>query len=494
MTGDIVHLARRDMDDTPDERAAAAAPLPGARMAVPIGLMSIATWATDIAAIAGASLLLDTIGLTNQIDRILPIAAICYTGIAQVTGAYDFESLLYFKRAWPKVANAWLSTVLAIVALALALNPVVERSLLVMSLWFVAGATAVAVARTLLIPAVRALKRAGAFDGRTAIIGTGVQGVDLADYVAHNDDLALSLVGFFGDIPLSAEEAAALPLPYFGGIAELVAAIRAGAIDKVFLALPWSDEERLRAIVVALANTPVEIRLSPDKAGFAYARRPITSMAGLSVITLLEQPLSGMQRLQKRIEDVVLALAALLLLTPVMAIVALAIKLTSPGPVLFRQPREGFNCQSFDILKFRTMHYHLSPPSAEVVQAQRRDPRVTRVGALLRRTSIDELPQLFNVLLGHMSLVGPRPHAPSTRAGGKLFADVAATYAARHKVKPGLTGWAQVCGWRGETTTEHQLVRRLEHDMYYVDHWSIWFDLYILARTGATVLLQRSAY
>lgn len=475
--------------------AASTLSLPGRRLTLPIGVMSIVTWLVDIGAIAVASELLSTLDSAPRVDRILPIAAVCYTGIAHVTGAYDFESLLYFKRSWPKVANAWLVTVLAIVALALALNPAADAPLLGMFSWFVAGAVAVAIARAALIPAVRGLKRVGAFNGRTAIVGTGPQGVDLVDYIRCSDDLTLSLVGFFGDTPLPADEAAALPLPYFGGIPDLVAAVRSGAIDKVFLALPWSDEARMRAIVLELAATPVEIRLSPDKAGFAYARRPITSLAGLSVITLLEHPLTGMQRLQKSVEDFILALSALIVLAPVMALAALAIRLTSPGPVLFRQPREGFNCRSFDILKFRTMHYHMSAPtSGDLVQAQRRDPRVTRIGALLRRTSIDELPQLFNVLQGHMSLVGPRPHAASTRAGGKLFADVAATYAARHKVKPGLTGWAQVCGWRGETTTEEQLVRRLEHDMYYVEHWSIWFDLYILVRTGATVLLQRTAY
>ena len=179
--------------------------------------------------------------------------------------------------------------------------------------------------------------------------------------------------------------------------------------------------------------------------------------------------------------------------SPIMALAALAVRLDSPGPILFRQPREGFNNRSFHCFKFRTM-YDERLEYRNITQASRDDPRITRVGRFLRRTSIDELPQLFNVLMGDMSLVGPRPHAASTRAGGRLFSDVVQSYAARHKVKPGITGWAQVCGWRGETDTEEKLIKRFEHDLYYIENWSIWLDLYILVRTVGAVLLPRNAF
>lgn len=467
--------------------------------AVPIATIAIAVWLGDAAAIMAAGSVVALIDAGDRIGHLLPVITVCCTGIARVSGAYDVDSLLFFKRAWPRIANAWLGAVVGIAALVHALAMPAALPIGALALWFAAGLITLSTARIGMVRVVRRLKCAGAFDGRTAIVGTGAQAIELADYIARTDDLAVSLIGFFGDHPPCADATGALtpvdglPLPYLGDLSALVVAIRAGGIDTVFVALPWSDQLRLQMVVDRLSSTPVEIRLAPEHAGFAYARHRVSSLGGLSIITMLEHPLTGMQQALKAIEDRVLAGVALILLAPLMLATALAIRLTSPGPVLFRQSREGFNCRPFEILKFRTMRVDAAPP-AQLVQAMRCDPRVTPVGAVLRRTSIDELPQLFNVLLGHMSLVGPRPHAPATRAGGRLFADVASHYAARHNVKPGLTGWAQVCGWRGETTTEEKLIRRLEHDIYYIEHWSIWFDLYIIARTAVTVLAQRNAY
>jgi polysaccharide biosynthesis protein PslA len=486
------------VEPAPSDPVQSAVPLralsSGSGIRIPFVAVTLLVWLADVLAIGAAILALQPLTDASGIDwsrRLLPIALACYTGIAQVAGAYDLDNLIRYKRCWPRVANAWLSTILAIAAITYAVDVLERMPLLNLVAWFLAGFASIAGMRAASTMLVRSLKRAGAFSGRTAIVGTGVQGIELVDYVSRSDELAISLVGFYADEPVTRAQEATLPLPYRGDLADLVEAIRGGAIDKVLLALPWTDEVRLHRVLEQLSTTPAEIRLAPERAGFAYARRRVASLAGLSVITLMEQPLTGIQRFQKALEDRLLALAALILFAPLMLLVACAIKLTSPGPVLFRQVREGFNCRVFEILKFRTMHLG-SCGSTEVVQARRGDARITRLGAWLRRTSIDELPQLINVLLGHMSLVGPRPHAPSTRAGGRLFADIASSYAARHKVKPGLTGWAQVCGWRGETDTEEKLIRRLEHDMYYVEHWSIWFDLYILARTVTAVLLHRA--
>ena len=242
-----------------------------------------------------------------------------------------------------------------------------------------------------------------------------------------------------------------------------------------------------------LALTPVKVRLAPDLAAFTYARRPVVILGDVPVMTLFDRPIGGLSALVKAVEDKLLTMIILAMIWPVLLVVAIAIKLDSPGPILFRQPREGFNNRTFDCFKFRSM-YHNQLEFKNINQATRDDPRVTRVGRFLRRSSLDELPQLFNVLLGDMSLVGPRPHAPSTRAGGRLFSDVVQSYAARHKVKPGITGWAQVCGWRGETDTEEKLIKRFEHDLYYIDNWSIWLDFYILIRTVGAVLLPRNAF
>ena len=261
----------------------------------------------------------------------------------------------------------------------------------------------------------------------------------------------------------------------------------------MIVALPWSAEARIRQVVQKLALTPVRIRLAPDLANFAFAHRPLVLLGDMPVITLFERPISGTDALVKRAEDLVLTICILLFVWPVMLLAALAVKLDSPGPIFFRQPREGFNNQRFNVLKFRSMT-HDECQTDGIEQATRGDRRVTRVGRFIRATSIDELPQLFNVLKGDMSLVGPRPHAPSTKAAGRPFHEVVQTYAARHKVKPGITGWAQACGWRGETDTEEKLVKRLEHDLYYIENWSVTFDLYILVRTAFAVIFPKNAF
>lgn len=204
-------------------------------------------------------------------------------------------------------------------------------------------------------------------------------------------------------------------------------------------------------------------------------------------------PLDGWTGLAKRSIDVTLALIALGLHIPLLLVVALAIRLDSPGPILFRQRRIGLNGRPFELLKFRTM-YHGASPRGRIRQACPHDPRVTRIGALLRHTSFDELPQLWNVVRGDMSLVGPRPHAPGTCAGNTPFEQVTRRYALRHRVRPGMTGLAQVRGWRGRTDTEDKLLHRLECDLEYIAHWSLWLDCMILARTIAAVLRMRNAY
>jgi exopolysaccharide biosynthesis polyprenyl glycosylphosphotransferase len=195
----------------------------------------------------------------------------------------------------------------------------------------------------------------------------------------------------------------------------------------------------------------------------------------------------------KAIEDKALSAVLLFFLAPLLLLVALAIKLDSPGPVLFRQKRYGFNNHLIGVYKFRTMHHHLRDEKAEKL-VTRGDPRITRVGAFLRKTSIDELPQLLNVLKGEMSIVGPRPHALSAKAADRLYEEVVAEYAARHRVKPGITGWAQVMGWRGETDTVEKIQKRVEHDLYYIENWSLAFDFKILVLTFFALLKPENAY
>ena len=426
-------------------------------------------------------------------SRIVFVGAVAFAVLAETVGSYDVEAQFSLRKAWQRVATAWITTALFLLTLGFLLktSDAVSRAWAVG--WFAAGGVLLLVVRLAMTIWVRRMKRRGTFNQRVAIFGAGPQGQRLADYILNTDKLTISIVGFFDDRRDGRVPAAAHGIAVLGDLAALVDTIRDGRIDQVIVALPWSAETRLQQVVSRLALTPVRIRLAPDLASFVFARRPVVLLGEMPVMTLFERPISGIDAWAKVAEDRILAALALTVFAIPMLLIALAIRLDSPGPVFFRQPREGFNNRPFRVYKFRTM-FHNRAQHTEIVQASRRDPRVTRVGAILRRTSLDELPQLFNVMQGEMSLVGPRPHAASTRAGGRLFSDVLASYAARHKVKPGITGWAQVCGWRGETDTEDKLVKRFEHDLYYIENWSIWFDFYVLARTVVALVLPTNAF
>jgi Undecaprenyl-phosphate glucose phosphotransferase len=420
------------------------------------------------------------------------VASIFYGIFSEAIGAYDLDVRFSVRAGWSRALLAWLSTFVFLVTLGFLFKVSETFSRAWGLTWFVGGGAGICVARAGLTLWLRSLKRHGIFNQRVAIFGAGKQGVRLVQYIRKSDRLTMDLVGFFDDKPAARTPSLAdVDLPVLGDLEDLLAFIRAGDVDQVMIALPWSADDRIQEVVARIAVMPVRIRLAPDMANFIYLQRPFVMLDGLPVMTLFERPISGTDQLSKKVEDFILSLTLLLLLAPVLLAVAILIKLDSPGPVFFRQPREGFNHQTFRIWKFRTMRQEASQADG-IEQARRADPRVTRVGRFLRRTSIDELPQLFNVLTGEMSLVGPRPHAPSTKAGNRLFREVVATYAARHKVKPGITGWAQVCGWRGETDTEEKLLGRVEHDLYYIDNWSVFFDFYILFRTGIALFSSRA--
>jgi Undecaprenyl-phosphate glucose phosphotransferase len=246
-------------------------------------------------------------------------------------------------------------------------------------------------------------------------------------------------------------------------------------------------------IIRELRQLPVNVLLVPDMVAFRHAHNRITEVASLPMFNASDVPLSGWSPFFKRVEDMLLSSIALVLLSPVMLIAAIAIKLDSPGPVLFRQNRYGYNNRMIKVCKFRSMHQHQADATASQ-QTTRNDARVTRVGRFLRKSSLDELPQLFNVLAGTMSMVGPRPHATATKAAGILFEQAVKEYTSRHRVKPGITGLAQINGYRGETDTVEKIEKRVEFDLEYIENWSVWFDIYILLRTVPAVLFTREVY
>jgi len=325
--------------------------------------------------------------------------------------------------------------------------------------------------------------------GRRAILlGNGYSAARLAAFLEGRE--AVQIVGF---VPLGgALPAGAGGWPVLPDLRAACALIQAGEADLVIITLPEAASRRIAAVMRRMSGMAVDIRLAPDTARFYRPDARVSSIGGLPFLHLRDRPLSGLAAVAKRAEDLVIGLPLLCLAAPLMLLVALAIRLDSPGPVLFIQPRLGFNNRVIRVRKFRTMHGAASDERG-CRQASRDDPRVTRVGRWLRRTSLDELPQLINVVGGSMSLVGPRPHALGTAAAGLPFEAAAAEYESRHRVKPGITGWAQVRGWRGETDTLEKLRRRVEHDLHYIAHWSLWFDLRILALT-VTAVFRGEAY
>ncbi len=437
-------------------------------------------------------LVIAIIGTFLSLDaHLVAVITLIYASIAALSGAYDADISFSGQRAWERMLRSWIAASL----MTLSFQIMLKSRILVVP-WravfgFVIVTLALALMRTGFALLLRQLLRDGRLNQRMAIYGVNALGRDFHAYVTKNQSLACEVVGFFDERNRQrlGQDGAGLSLR--GDLDALIDAIRRGEIDQVVIALPWSSSLYLRHIVTRLTMTPVRIRLAPDKAMLAYPNREMTMLGNMPMMTLFERPISGLDALVKRAEDCILAILLLLMALPVLVLTALAIKLDSPGPIFFRQPREGFNNQHFRIWKFRSMQHTLRQ-TGSVLQATRHDPRITRVGAFIRRTSIDELPQLFNVLSGEMSLVGPRPHAPSTLAGNRLFPDIINTYAARHKVKPGITGWAQACGWRGETDTEDKLVKRVEHDLHYIEHWSVGFDLYILLRTLFALIGSRA--
>lgn len=331
------------------------------------------------------------------------------------------------------------------------------------------------------------------FAERTIIVGGGTNGARLVQFLRRNDARAIRLMGFVDDryTRLGSEMDS---LAFLGPIDEVFSLIRRNAVDQVILAMPWSAEERTLGLLHQLSEYPVHVRLAPDLISYHFPGRSVTDVGGLPLVHLMDRPISGWSSLVKKAEDMALASAMLAFAAIPMLLVAGLIKLDSPGPVFFRQRRVGFNNREFWMLKFRSMRHDPREGMQIRRQATKDDPRITRIGRILRKTSLDELPQILNVLRGEMSIVGPRPHAPGTRAGGRPFEDVVARYAARHRVKPGLTGLAQVRGLRGETDTEDKLVRRVDADLEYIETWSVWQDMMILVRTALVVLRMENAH
>lgn len=328
----------------------------------------------------------------------------------------------------------------------------------------------------------------GAQQRSVVVVGVNEVGVKFASVCERDSDLLLHMHGYFDD-RIDLRHGAAARHPVLGRVGELAAYVRAHQIKMIFISQPLSAQPRIRRLINELEDTTASVYFLPDVYIFDLMQARFDNVGGMPVIAIRETPFVGVNSVVKRISDVMLALLILVLVAPLMAAVALCVWTTSPGPVIFRQRRYGLYGDEIVVYKFRSMT--VIEDGSEVTQAHPRDARLTPVGAFLRRTSLDELPQFWNVLQGRMSIVGPRPHAV---AHNEQYRKLIKGYMLRHKVKPGITGWAQVNGLRGETSTLDKMQARVRYDLDYLRSWSLWLDLWIIAQTVKVVITQQNAH
>ena len=359
--------------------------------------------------------------------------------------------------------------------------------------WFLSGAALLVAYRLLLRSVVQKLTQQGRLKRRTVIVGGGADAALLIEQIAAGSDKDINLLGLFDDRDGERSPDVVSGCHKLGRVSDLIEFARRTPVDLVIVSMPLSAEKRVLDMLTQLWVLPVDIRLSAHMSKLRFTEKAYSYVGDLPVLDMADRPISDWNLVFKWVFDKTVALTALILLSPVMIATAIAIKLESKGPVFFIQHRHGFNNELVRIYKFRSMRTDMLDQSAAKL-VTKDDPRVTKVGKFIRRTSIDELPQLINVLKGELSIVGPRPHALQAKAANQLYYEAVEGYFARHRVKPGITGWAQINGWRGETDTIEKIMQRVNHDLYYIEHWSILLDFYILILTPIRLFNTENAY
>ena len=421
-------------------------------------------------------------------------AAIAFVWLVAVTllkigGLYELDAILKPIQFIDKLLLAFAVTFLFLMAGAFSLKVSAEYSRLWTGSFALGSSAGSFVIRLLAAQAIGQMASRRWLSRNAVLVGSGEQ---IRKMLGHIEGLLPRFVSVLGVFCDDVADLSNTKHHYLGKIDDLPGFVRAYDVDDVVISLPWSADEKIAALADRLRELPVNIYLGADLVGFRMQLRPPPDHFGaLPLVELMGRPLAGWGGFQKAIVDYLLGTILIIVLVPVMMLVALLIRLESKGPVLFRQERYGFANRRFHIYKFRTMFQRTAGEETITIQASKNDPRVTRIGRILRRFSLDELPQLFNVLNGTMSLVGPRPHAVDHN---EAYAQQIRGYFARHRVKPGLTGWAQVNGFRGETQTLAAMEARVKYDIYYVENWTLLFDLKILVLTAGVCLTGRNAY
>ncbi|WP_233979700.1 undecaprenyl-phosphate glucose phosphotransferase [Pectobacterium versatile] len=355
--------------------------------------------------------------------------------------------------------------------------------------WFLISSVGLIAARSFVRFAIHQLRTLGYNKRNIVIVGDSNAGFHFIDNIIKSPWLGFNVVGYYMEESNISEHYEGNNINYLGNTNELIEHAKNGGIDRVYIALSTEDNGLINQILSELSDTTCTAFLIPDVFTYNVLQSRSEIVNGIPVISLYDSPMSGVNMVIKRIEDIVLSTLIIALISPLLLVIACVIKLTSPGPVIFKQTRYGMDGKEISVFKFRSMTVMENDNS--VVQAKKNDPRVTPFGAFLRKTSLDELPQFFNVICGDMSIVGPRPHAV---AHNEQYRKLIHGYMMRHKMKPGITGWAQINGWRGETDTLEKMEKRIEYDLQYIQSWSLWLDLKIIFLTVFKGFVNKSAY
>ncbi|CAH1649871.1 Undecaprenyl-phosphate glucose phosphotransferase [Hyphomicrobiales bacterium] len=450
----------------------------------------------DAVAVAGTGALVYWLYIAGKVQNALPYQisipalTIGALGFFQALQLYPIGALRNVLASTFRLLAGWTMLFLVTVAAFFLLKVGSHVSRVWLVGFYLSGAGALLAGRFIMALGVRHLTRIGRLERRTAIVGGGAAGEALISALKGQKDTGLRICGVFDDRNDERSPDTVAGYPKLGTVDDLVEFARRTKLDLVIFTLPISAETRLLTMLRKLWVLPIDIRLSAHMSKLRLRPRSYSYVGTVPVLDVFDRPIADWDIVVKWLFDKLVGTLALIALSPVMLAAAIAVKLDSRGPIFFRQKRYGFNNEMVEVLKFRSLYHEMSD-YAVAKQVTRDDPRVTRVGRFIRKTSIDELPQLLNVVFkGNLSLVGPRPHAIHATTSNRAYEQVVDGYFARHKVKPGITGWAQINGWRGETDTDEKIQRRVEHDLYYIENWSVLLDLYILFKTPLSLLTK----
>jgi Undecaprenyl-phosphate glucose phosphotransferase len=412
----------------------------------------------------------------------------------QVADIYQVQAFRGHEKQYMRLASAWSVVFLIVIGASFFAKAGEMYSRVWLGAFYVSGLAALIISRRLLFLMVRKWTRDGRLTRRTVIVGGGDPGARVIEELRRQKDSGVEIIGLFDDRGDDRSSAECAGEPKLGTVDNLVEFGRRTRVDLVIFSLPISAEGRILQMLKKLWVLPLDIRLAAHNNKLQFRPRSYSYIGDVPVIDVFDRPIADWDVVMKWLFDKIIGGIMLVLALPLIAIIALAIKLDSRGPVFFKQKRYGFNNDLIEVYKFRSMYADATDANANTL-VTKDDARVTRVGRIIRKASLDELPQLFNVVFkGNLSLVGPRPHAVNAKAEARLYTEAVDGYFARHRVKPGITGWAQINGWRGETDTQEKIQRRVEHDLHYIENWSVLFDLLIVARTPFALLKAENAY